>query len=446
MVNLERPKIELNPPIPNIPKIEDKSKIDLRYMLIVPYVSVHIHWDEKAGEVLYEVEEPILSEEDKENLGKLEKGMRELINVNVVVEKDLEAFLDYIDKTAKLIIDELDLKISKESYEKIFYYLYRDFVGLNEIEPLLKDFFIEDIECNGVNTPIYIVHRLFRNLKTNIIFKDMEYAAHFVEKLAQRCGRYVSYANPLLDGTLPDGSRVNATYTTEITSRGPTFTIRKFTKIPFTPIQLLEYNSLSPEMLAYFWILMQYKSNVMISGGTGSGKTSLLNAIAFFIPPESRVVSIEDSVSGDSKIIIKENKKIKTITIEEFVKKKIDAEVMTLNEKNKIVWTKPSSYISHKVKKEIYEVITSTGRRIKVTADHSLFSLGEKGIIEIKPRELKEKESFIAVPRYLPIEGQEIKEINLIEHLEHFKDDFLEGPPIRRILEKYFFMFLLRIF
>ena len=119
--------------------------------------------------------------------------------------------------------------------------------------------------------------------------------SNFVEKLAQRCGKYVSYASPLLDGSLPDGSRVNATYTTDVSSRGPTFTIRKFTKIPWTPVQLLNMGTLSPEMMAYFWILLEHKSNILISGGTASGKTTLLNAIAFFIPPEARVVSIEDT-------------------------------------------------------------------------------------------------------------------------------------------------------
>jgi flagellar protein FlaI len=98
-----------------------------------------------------------------------------------------------------------------------------------------------------------------------------------------------------MDGTLPDGSRVNATYTQEISTRGPTFTIRKFTEIPWTPTQLISFNTLSPEMLAYLWLLIQYKSNIIITGGTASGKTSLLNAVAFFIPPEARVVSIEDT-------------------------------------------------------------------------------------------------------------------------------------------------------
>jgi len=132
-------------------------------------------------------------------------------------------------------------------------------------------------------------------MRTNIRFSSVEVLASFVEKLAQKTGRYISYASPLLDGSLPDGSRVNATYTIDVTSKGPTFTIRKFTKTPWTPIQLLSFNSMSPEMLAYFWILMQYKMNVLITGGTASGKTTMLNAIAFFIPPEGRVVSIEDT-------------------------------------------------------------------------------------------------------------------------------------------------------
>ncbi|HPD82116.1 MAG TPA: type II/IV secretion system ATPase subunit, partial [Candidatus Pacearchaeota archaeon] len=104
-----------------------------------------------------------------------------------------------------------------------------------------------------------------------------------------------SYAKPILDGSLPDGSRVNATYTKDITSKGPTFTIRKFTKTPWTPPQLISFGTLSPEILAYLWLLVQYKMNVLITGGTSSGKTTLLNAVAFFIPPESRVVSIEDT-------------------------------------------------------------------------------------------------------------------------------------------------------
>jgi flagellar protein FlaI len=287
--------INLNPAIPALPSISDKKKLDVRYMLIPPYASAHLYWDSKSGELVYDLEEPVLNDYEQDALNRLEAAILELININVAVEKSVESTTEYIDKTARLLIDELNMKISNETYTKIFYYLFRDFIGLNEIDPLLRDYFIEDIECNGVNTPLYVIHRIYRNLRTNVSFKDVDKLASFVEKLAQRTGRYVSYAQPLLDGTLPDGSRVNATYTKDITSRGPTFTIRKFTRVPWTPIQLIALNTLSPEMLAYFWILLQYKTNILISGGTASGKTTLLNGIAFFIPPEARVVSIEDT-------------------------------------------------------------------------------------------------------------------------------------------------------
>ena len=429
--------INFNPPIPTLPRETDKTKLDIRYALIPPYTFVHIYWDSEKMELVYELEEPPLDEREKQILVQMRQGVQELININLLTEGTQEALLDYIDKTARILISELGLKVEEETYDKIFYYLYRDFIGLNEIEPLMRDYFIEDVECNGIDTPIYIIHRQYRNMRTNIAYTSVDDLANFVEKLSQRCGRYISYASPLLDGSLADGSRVNATYSKDVTSKGPTFTIRKFTKTPWTPVQLVKMDTLSPEMLAYFWILVQYKSNILIAGGTASGKTTLLNAIAFFIPPEARVVSIEDSVTGDSKIIIREKEKVRNITIKDFVDKKIDAEVMTLDEKGKIIFIKPSDYIKHKVSKEIYEVITSTGRKVKVTQDHSLFSLGENGLAEIKPTELQENKSFIAVPRVLPIEGNEVKEINLTDYLEFFKEDFICGEPIKILLDKY---------
>ncbi|MFA5019668.1 MAG: ATPase, T2SS/T4P/T4SS family [Candidatus Pacearchaeota archaeon] len=431
-------QIDTNPPIPALPMVKDKTQVNVRYSVISPYATIHIYWDREESELKYEVEEPILSREEMGVLEEIEEGMKELINVNVVVEKTQNAVLEYIDKTARLLIHELDLKVSEESYLKFFYYFYRDFVGLNEIDPLMSDYFIEDVECNGVDTPVYIVHRIYRNIKTNVKFNSIEKLASFVEKLAQRAGRYISYASPILDGSLPDGSRVNATYTKDISSKGPTFTIRKFTSLPWTPVQLISFNTLSPEMLAYFWLLLQYKANILIAGGTSSGKTTLLNAISFFIPPEARVVSIEDSVTGDSRILIKENSKIRNIAIKEFVDKKIDAEVMTLDKKGKIIFVKPSNYIKHKVKKDIYEITTSTGRKIKVTRDHSLFSLGNNnGLNEVKPTELIVGKSFIAVPRNIPIKCPKVNEINLIKNLDVFKDCFLTGEPMKKYFEKY---------
>ncbi|MEK6840436.1 MAG: type II/IV secretion system ATPase subunit [Nanoarchaeota archaeon] len=290
-----RVKINFNPDIPPLKKTKDKTKIDVRYAVISPFVFIHIYWNPEEYEVAYRIEEPVLTAEEKNYLEQILPAMRDLIDFDTIIEKETEKLLEYIDKRFKIIAFELGLNLTYDSYKKIYYYLVRDFVGFNEIEPLLRDYFVEDIECNGVDSSVYIVHRIFRNLKTDLIFRDMDKLENFVEKLAQRSGKYISYASPILDATLPDGSRVNATYTKDITSRGPTFTIRKFTKTPWTPPQLLSFRTLSPEMLAYLWILVQYKMNILITGGTSSGKTTLLNAIAFFIPPEARVVSIEDT-------------------------------------------------------------------------------------------------------------------------------------------------------
>ena len=293
--NYPQVPIDFSPMIPELKKTKDKTKIDVRYCLISPFAYVHIYWDSKIYELVYEIEEPLLNEEDIKNKDQIILAMRNMINSEGVVEKSRKKLLGYIDKRFRLLAIELGMNISYESYQKIFYYLCRDFIGFNETEPLLRDYFVEDIECNGMGSHVYIVHRIYRNIKTNLIFKDAAKLESFVEKLAQRCGKYISYAKPILDGSLPDGSRVNATYTQDITSKGPTFTIRKFTKTPWTPPQLLSFRTLSPEMLAYLWLLVQYKMNILITGGTASGKTTLLNAMAFFIPPESRVVSIEDT-------------------------------------------------------------------------------------------------------------------------------------------------------
>ena len=295
MLAYPRVPIDFSPKVPPLKRIKDKTKIDVRYCVISPFAYIHIYWDPKIYEVVYDIEEPILTEKEEEYRHQITEAMRDVINFNTVVERTHDSLLEYIDTRFKIFAIEFGWNLSYDTYKKIYYYLCRNFIGFNEIEPILRDYFIEDIECNGLETPIYVVHRIYRNLKSNVRFKNEPKLESFVEKLSQRSGKYISYSSPILDGSLPDGSRVNATYTRDITSKGPTFTIRKFTKKPWTPIQLIGFNTLSAEMLAYLWILVQYKMNLLITGGTASGKTTLLNAVAFFIPPEARVVSIEDT-------------------------------------------------------------------------------------------------------------------------------------------------------
>lgn len=289
-------KINFDAKKPSLPDVEDITKTDLRYGLIIPYTYAHLYWDDVHGEVVYSVEEPNLDVKEKEILNTLEQGIEELIDISFINVNDKEVLIEYLEKNVQVLLKELNISINKNSYLKLMYYIYRDFIGLNKIEPLMNDFYIEDIECNGVKTPLYLVHRKFGSIKTNIVYDDFDEITNFVEKLAQKCGKYISYANPIMDGRLPDsGARVNATYTEDVTSRGPTFSIRMFTREAWSPVKLIQVGTVSAEVLAYLWILVEHGTNILVVGGTGSGKTTIVNCVASFIRPEARIVSIEDT-------------------------------------------------------------------------------------------------------------------------------------------------------
>ncbi len=290
-------KFEMNtvPKMVDIPNFGDEREVNIRYPLIEPYAYAHIFWDEKNNELVYMVEEPVMNKTEQEILKLVQLALEEMIDISYVHVSKFNLIIKYLEKNVQSILVELGTKVSEETYKKIMYYIFRDSIGLNEIEPMLKDYFIEDIECNGSGFPIYIVHRKFENLKTNIKFDSNKKLTDFVEKLAQKCGKYISYAKPLLDGALPDGSRVNATYTEDVTTRGPTFTIRKFTKDPWTPIHLINFGTGSPELFAYLWYAIEHKFNIVVIGETASGKTTFLNSILHFIQQDARICSIEDT-------------------------------------------------------------------------------------------------------------------------------------------------------
>lgn len=292
----EFPEFEIyKPELISIPFYKDLTKVDIRYPLLAPYAYARIKWNDSLKTLIYNVVEPRLNEKEKECLEKIQNGVLEIIDVGLSKVKGSEELIKYIEKIARKVIKELNIKLKKESYLKILYYIFRDFVGLNEIEPLIHDPYIEDIGCDGVGIPIYVVHKRFGSMRTNIVYEDEEKLKEFVIKLAERCGRYISYAEPLLDGTLPDGSRVQATLARDVTTHGPTFSIRKFRKNPFSPVELMELNTLSADALAYLWLAVQHKCSFLICGGVATGKTTLLNALSLFIPPEAKIVSIEDT-------------------------------------------------------------------------------------------------------------------------------------------------------
>jgi flagellar protein FlaI len=170
-----------------------------------------------------------------------------------------------------------------------------DFIWYGKIDPLMRDPNIEDISCDGSCLPIFLFHRKYGSLKSNIQFSDEDVLSKFVITLAQKCGKNISIAEPMLDATMPDGSRIQMTLSKAVTTKGSTFTIRRFRADPITATDLIMYKSMSPEMVAYMWLAVENGVNALIAGGTAAGKTSTLNAISLFIPRESKIVSIEET-------------------------------------------------------------------------------------------------------------------------------------------------------
>jgi len=287
---IEKPKR-----IVEFPRFDDVTKVNITYPLIEPFAYANIKWDPENKELIYLLLEPKLTEEDKTTLKKISDGLIELVEVELSTVKNQAKAMEYLEKNVINVIKEFGLQLTQQQFIKFMYYIYRNFVGFNEIEPMLQDPNIEDISCDGVGIPIYVIHRKFGSLKTNILFENFDYLRQYVIKLAERTGRYVSYAEPILSGTLPDGSRVSATLAGDVATRGPVFTIRKFSEKPLSPIDQLELKTADSQILAYFWYLMEHGISLLIAGGVATGKTSFLNTLCMFIPPEAKIVSIEDT-------------------------------------------------------------------------------------------------------------------------------------------------------
>ncbi|MEE9406081.1 MAG: type II/IV secretion system ATPase subunit [Candidatus Aenigmarchaeota archaeon] len=289
------PKIRMREPklLIVLPAFKDTKKTDVRYPLLEPFAYAHIKWNEKKKTLEYRVEEPELAPDEKKMLDKIERNLKEMIDVKItVMERDKAT--GYLQEKVKQVMEETGMDVPVAKFIKIMYYLMRNLVGLNEIEPIMHDPYIEDLGCPGLNTPIYLVHRKYGSMETSVEFRDTDYLNNFVIKLSERCGRYISYAKPLLGGTLPDGSRIQATLAKDVTTKGPTFSIRKFRRNPYSPVDMLSLKTVSPELLAYLWFLVEYSISFLVCGGVASGKTTFLNTLSMFIPPEDKIVSIED--------------------------------------------------------------------------------------------------------------------------------------------------------
>jgi archaeal flagellar protein FlaI len=184
--------------------------------------------------------------------------------------------------------------LTDEEYRAIEYLLIRDKIDMGVLKPFLSDNYIEDISCDGVG-PIFIEHKIFKGLKSVIEFKVSSELDEFVVKMAERIKRPITYRSPIVDATLLDGSRINIVYGTAISRHGSNFSIRKVNEVPLSILNIVESGGIDYLCAAYLWVCVEYGMSLFVSGETASGKTTLLNAITTFIPPENKIVTIEDT-------------------------------------------------------------------------------------------------------------------------------------------------------
>ncbi len=311
VVVTEKPGIEMEipkTPAPLTTPLSSEEKemlrnINITYPLIPErprksekvYAYSRIRWDPKRNELVYSVIEPYITDKDKEIVEAVKKDLEERLDIDFMKIGEIRA-KELLRAEIKNIISEMKgVDIGK--IDTIQYYVQRDIIGLGKIEPFMRDKDIEDVSCDGEKIPLYIYHRnpLFGSMISNVMFEDEDELDTFVMKLSQKCGKSISVAEPLVEGSLPEGSRVHATLGTDIARRGSNFTIRKFTRTPLTPIHMLDYGTLDSTQLAYLWLTIENRKSILISGGTATGKTSLLNALSLFIRPGMKIVSIEDT-------------------------------------------------------------------------------------------------------------------------------------------------------
>jgi archaeal flagellar protein FlaI len=270
-------------------------KIAEKYPLYEPFAHVAIAQNPKTGEFKY-----IL---DELQLDPLERSVYQRILEILLaeIESPKEEIADprrFFADEAKKIVDKYRISLGwlpDVSWYKILYHAERDLVGFSSIDPLMRDPNIEDISCDGVQRSVYVWHRNYESIESNIQFENDEELDNMVVKLVHMAGKHVSSAFPIVDASLPGKHRLAVCYRREVTPFGTAFTIRKFREDPYSIIDLINIGTFSEEMAAYFWLCLENRSSIMVLGGTAAGKTTALNALACLIKPGSKIITIEET-------------------------------------------------------------------------------------------------------------------------------------------------------
>ncbi len=270
------------------------------YAVNPPYAYVQIVRNTRTHHTIYHVIEPKLNHDEKLILGFIEQTLVDVLDLQPS-DLDKEEIGVYIRKKFEQVVEDYSVRLGdeesteQESKDRLLYYVYRDFIGEGPIDIFTHDPMIEDISCDGPHQPVFIYHRKYESLTSSVRFRGHDQLDSFVIRLAQRAGKHVSISEPILDATMRDGSRLQATLAKEVSTFGSTFTIRKFREVPFSPVDLVRFGTMSSQMLSYLWMIIANRQSAIYSGGTASGKTTAINAIMLFIPPSMKVITIEDT-------------------------------------------------------------------------------------------------------------------------------------------------------
>ncbi|HNT09138.1 type II/IV secretion system ATPase subunit [Methanoculleus sp.] len=282
---LSEDELPLPPPDP-----EEETRTMERYWLVLPFAYAKI-LKNREMDPEYIIVEPEVSEKE---FILLEETYEELRNVLIYTPSSRRENVTFDEDRIKAIIRSFDPEIPEDRLAVLIYFLRRNFTGFGKLDPLMHDRHIEDITCNGANVPVFVYHRKYANLATNIQFDDDELNKYAL-KIAQKANKQMSLTSPLVDAALPGGSRVQITYSDIVSAKGSSFTIRKFKADPMTPVDLITLGTYNADLMAVIWLCVENNKSMIIVGGTACGKTSTMNAVSFFIPGICKIISIEDT-------------------------------------------------------------------------------------------------------------------------------------------------------
>jgi archaeal flagellar protein FlaI len=261
-----------------------------RYPLVPPFCYASILKSDEYSDMVYSIDELTMNEEETKIYGSIKELMERQIDSPRLLDNIETSF---VSEVSRLLKDHLG-GTKPAMLEKVKYYLKRDVLGFGIIDPLFHDPFIEDITCGGPKKPIFVYHRNYEGLGTNVSFRDEEALDSFVMKMVHRAGKHISAAHPIVDASLPGNHRLAALYKKEVTTMGSSFTIRKFREDPITIVDLINSDALDVDMAAYLWLMLDNKKSIMVIGSTGGGKTTILNAITGLINPSFKLFTVED--------------------------------------------------------------------------------------------------------------------------------------------------------